>query len=83
MRIVPCENGVGEWEIDPTHETFDTYAEAEEQLHKGVLKMKYEDEDIFERLFEKYYDELEGRNLTESEREALAEQMADERFYWA
>lgn len=34
MRIVPCENGVGEWEIDPTHETFDTYAEAEEHLNK-------------------------------------------------
>lgn len=34
MRIVPCENGVGEWEIDPTHETFDTYAEAEEHLRK-------------------------------------------------
>lgn len=34
MRIVPCKNGVGEWEIDPTHETFDTYAEAEEHLRK-------------------------------------------------
>ena len=34
MRIVPCENGVGEWEIYPTHETFDTYAEAEEHLRK-------------------------------------------------
>ena len=34
MRIVPCKNGVGEWEIDSTHETFDTYAEAEEHLHK-------------------------------------------------
>ena len=34
MRIVRCENGVGEWEIEPTHETFDTYAEAEEHLNK-------------------------------------------------
>ena len=34
MKIVPCKNGVGEWEIDPTHETFDTYAEAEEYLRK-------------------------------------------------
>tara|TARA_R100000234_G_C4995803_1_gene177852 strand:- start:64 stop:240 length:177 start_codon:yes stop_codon:yes gene_type:complete len=34
MKIVPCKNGVGEWEIDPTHETFDTYAEAEEHLRK-------------------------------------------------
>jgi len=41
-----------------------------------------DDEDIFERLFEKYYEELEGRNLTENEREALAEEMAQERFYW-
>ena len=39
-------------------------------------------EDIFERLFEYYYEELEGRNLTENEREALAEEMAQERFYW-
>ena len=29
-----AENGVGEWEIEPTHETFDTYAEAEEHLRK-------------------------------------------------
>ncbi len=34
MKIVPCKNGVGEWEIDPTHETFDTCAEAEEYLRK-------------------------------------------------
>mgnify|MGYP005661857549 FL=1 len=34
MKIVPCKNGVGEWEIYPTHETFDTYAEAEEHLRK-------------------------------------------------
>tara|TARA_B100000212_G_scaffold69943_1_gene49045 strand:- start:8485 stop:8676 length:192 start_codon:yes stop_codon:yes gene_type:complete len=34
MKIVRCKNGVGEWEIEPTHETFDTYAEAEEHLRK-------------------------------------------------
>tara|TARA_Y100000816_G_scaffold260535_1_gene216881 strand:+ start:460 stop:600 length:141 start_codon:yes stop_codon:yes gene_type:complete len=28
MKIIPCTNGVGEWEIDETHETFDTYEEA-------------------------------------------------------
>tara|TARA_Y100000289_G_C3864026_1_gene120047 strand:- start:427 stop:588 length:162 start_codon:yes stop_codon:yes gene_type:complete len=33
--IVPCENGVGEWEIRSDfgmHETFDTRQEAEERL---------------------------------------------------
>ena len=34
MKIVPCKKGVGEGEIDPPHETFDTYAEAEEHLNK-------------------------------------------------
>ena len=28
MTIIPCTNGVGEWEIEETHETFDTYEEA-------------------------------------------------------
>ena len=34
LQIVPCENGVGEWEISPTHETFDTRKEAEDVLKK-------------------------------------------------
>jgi hypothetical protein len=33
-EIIPCNNGVGEWEISPTHETFDTRQEAEEALKK-------------------------------------------------
>ena len=40
MKIVPCKNGVGDWEIDPIHETFDTYAEAE----KRMLQLKNEAE---------------------------------------
>ena len=27
-EIVPCDNGVGEWEISPIHETFDTRQQA-------------------------------------------------------
>jgi len=34
FTIVPCTNGVGAWEIYPTHETFDTYSEAEDALEK-------------------------------------------------
>ena len=40
-KIVRCTNGVGEWEIQPTHETFDTREEAEEAL----AKYTEEDED--------------------------------------
>lgn len=36
LFIVPCKNSVGEWEINNTHETFDTYVEAE----KHLLKLK-------------------------------------------
>tara|TARA_B100000085_G_scaffold271112_1_gene284241 strand:- start:1203 stop:1352 length:150 start_codon:yes stop_codon:yes gene_type:complete len=32
LEIVRCENGVGEWEIYPTGETFDTRGEAETRL---------------------------------------------------
>ena len=32
FNIVPCKNGVGEWEISPIHETFDTREEAEKRL---------------------------------------------------
>lgn len=32
LEIIRCENGVGEWEIYPTGETFDTRREAEERL---------------------------------------------------
>ena len=31
-KIIPCTNGVGEWEISPIHETFDTRQQAEERL---------------------------------------------------
>jgi len=31
-EIVRCQNGVGEWEIYPTGETFDTREEAETRL---------------------------------------------------
>ena len=31
-KIIPCNNGVGEWEISPIHETFDTRQQAEERL---------------------------------------------------
>ena len=32
LEIIRCENGVGEWEIYPTGETFDTRREAEQRL---------------------------------------------------
>ena len=54
-------------------------------LKKEYKKMRYlhnEDEDILERLFEKYYYELGGQDITEERREELAEQMAEERMYW-
>jgi hypothetical protein len=34
LEIVKCSNGVGEWEIYPTGETFDTRREAEERLRE-------------------------------------------------
>jgi hypothetical protein len=34
FNIVPCKNGVGEWEISPIHETFDTREEAEKRLRE-------------------------------------------------
>ena len=36
-KIIPCNNGVGEWEISPTHETFDTRQQAEERLKELQL----------------------------------------------
>jgi hypothetical protein len=36
LKIVPCKNGVGEWEISPIHETFDTRQEAEQYLKKWI-----------------------------------------------
>ena len=32
FKIIRCENGVGGYEIYPTHETFDTHEEAEARL---------------------------------------------------
>tara|TARA_R100000664_G_C2732073_1_gene122396 strand:+ start:294 stop:470 length:177 start_codon:yes stop_codon:yes gene_type:complete len=34
LEIVRCKNGVGEWEISPLHETFDTRQEAEKRLQE-------------------------------------------------
>ena len=34
LHIVPCKNNVGEWEISPIHETFDTRKEAEKRLRE-------------------------------------------------
>jgi hypothetical protein len=34
LEIIRCENGVGEWEIYPTGETFDTRREAEERFEE-------------------------------------------------
>ena len=48
-KIIPCENGVGEWEISPTHETFDTRREAEERLKE------IKDEEPAEQLGKKIY----------------------------
>jgi hypothetical protein len=36
-KIIPCNNGVGEWEISPIHETFDTRQQAEERLKELQL----------------------------------------------
>lgn len=38
LEIIRCENGVGEWEIHPTGETFDTMKEAEARLTELVLE---------------------------------------------
>ena len=38
LEIVPCKNGVGEWEISPLHETFDTREQAEERLKELTSK---------------------------------------------
>ena len=32
LQIIRCDNGVGEWEINPTGETFDTRREEEQRL---------------------------------------------------
>ena len=34
FKIISCNNGVGEWEISHTHDTFDTREEAEKALKK-------------------------------------------------
>ena len=36
-EIVRCENGVGQWELYPLHDTFDTRQEAENALKEVVL----------------------------------------------
>ena len=42
-KIIPCTNGVGEWEISPIHETFDTRQQAEERLEElKLLKLSNE-----------------------------------------
>jgi hypothetical protein len=42
-KIIPCTNGVGEWEISPIHETFDTRQQAEERLEElKLLKLSSE-----------------------------------------
>ena len=38
LRIISCKNGVGEWEISPLHETFDTRGEAEKRLKELTSK---------------------------------------------
>ena len=40
LTIMPCKNGVGEWEIHPTHETFDTRKEAEARLSQMLETRK-------------------------------------------
>ena len=37
-QIIKCTNGVGLYEIDTTHETFDTYEEALKALNENVLE---------------------------------------------
>ena len=37
-EIVRCENGVGQWELYPLHDTFDTRQEAEHALKEVVLR---------------------------------------------
>ena len=32
LDITKCKNGVGDWEITPLHETFDTFEEAESRV---------------------------------------------------
>lgn len=42
-KIIPCTNGVGEWEISPIHETFDTRQQAEERLKELQLNFSIEE----------------------------------------
>ena len=39
LEIVRCKNGVGEWEISPLHETFDTREQAEKRLKEIERRM--------------------------------------------
>ena len=37
MIIIKCENGVGEWEISPLGETFDTKQEAQKRIDELMI----------------------------------------------
>ena len=74
MKIVKCENGVGEWEISPLGETFDTRQEAEQQLNEYSKLIcvpaeiyiehtcQFADDIMQRQLGEKYYDYTQGND---------------------
>lgn len=53
LTIIPCENGVGEWEIHPTGETFDTHKEAEARLSE---MLKLDNQKFFDLLWQAFKD---------------------------
>ena len=53
MKIIKCTNGVGTWEIDETHDTFDTYEEASASLQE--INQQLEAEKTSEVLIEQWW----------------------------
>ena len=53
-EIVPCDNGVGEWEISPIHETFDTRQQAEERLLKLSSEINEEVTKVLNHSYQSY-----------------------------
>ena len=72
MIIVKCENGVGEWEISPLGETFDTKQEAQKKMNKPMIGVpaeiyvehtcEFADQIMQDRLGKSYYSYLLGND---------------------
>ena len=72
MIIIKCENGVGEWEISPLGETFDTKQEAQKRIDELMIGVPSEiyvehtcdfaDQIMQDRLGKSYYSYLLGND---------------------